>query len=49
MDTYLFERADGSVVEVCAASYMAAQEIAGKDAGLIASGHDEVAAYDAAN
>ena len=42
-EVFLFQRADGSVVEVRAASYMAAQEIAGKDAGLIASGHDEVA------
>jgi hypothetical protein len=47
MDTYLFQRADGSLVEVNATSYVAAQEIAG-DALCVASGSEAVAAYDAA-
>ena len=46
LDTYLFQRADGSVVEVNAMSYMAAQKIAG-DAVCIAAGAEAVAAYDA--
>jgi len=48
MDTYLFEREDGSLVEVVAVSYLAAQKIAGDDAVCIASGADAVVEYDAA-
>lgn len=48
METYLFQN-QNIVVEVNAASYMAAQEIAGKEAVLLASGKEEVAAYDAVN
>lgn len=47
MDTYLFQRADGSLVEVNATCYVAAQEIAGDDALCVASGSEAVAAYDA--
>jgi hypothetical protein len=49
MDTFLFWRADGSLVEVTAACYAAAQEIAGNAAWCIACESEAVAAYDAAN
>jgi hypothetical protein len=48
MDTYLFQKADGSLIEVNATCYVAAQEIAGDDALCVASGSEAVAAYDAA-
>jgi hypothetical protein len=48
MDTYLFQKADGSLVEVNATCYVVAQQIAGDDAICVASGSEAVSAYDAA-